>query len=315
MSKFKVVVDCGHSINTPGKRSPAGEREWSFNSTVGESLIKFLKDHDVEVLRTDDPSGKTDVPLITRTNAANRFDADLLVSIHHNASTGSWGDWSGTETYVYTPISANPKSKRLADAVHPRIVKTMGLKDRGIKGADFHMVRETNCPAILLEIGYMDSRIDIVKMRDKALLKKVGVEIGKGILEFLGARSDTHLDTRPASKPVTKKPSKKKPAKKKPVATGTYVVKKDDTLYGISVKHKVSVADLKKWNKISGDMINVGDVLRVAEAVEIAREYVVKKGDTLWDLSVKYKVSVEQLKKWNGLKSDLINPGDVLRVG
>lgn len=309
--KFKVVVDCGHGINTSGKRSPAGEREWSFNSTVGESLIAFLKDSDIDVLRTDDSTGKNDVPLITRTNAANKFGADLLVSIHHNASLGTWGDWTGTETYVYTPISANPKSERLAKLVHPRIVKVMGLKDRGIKGADFHMVRETDMPSILLEIGYMDSRVDIVKMRNKELLRKVGIEIGKGILEYLGASSGTKRDTHDESiksgnkKPVTKKPTVKK---------DTYKVKKGDKLYGIAKKFDISLDQLKLVNDLKSDEINAGDVLCVKRDVPVTRHIKVKKGDTLWDLAVKYDVSVADLKKWNKLKGDLINPGDDLRV-
>src|SRR5690606_17655102 len=97
----KVVIDAGHGINTPGKRSPSDEREWSFNNKVAVAAINRLNQYqNVQILRTDDPTGKTDVPLITRTNKANAWGADLLVSIHHNALAGQWHSGGGVETYV-----------------------------------------------------------------------------------------------------------------------------------------------------------------------------------------------------------------------
>lgn len=195
-----VAIDAGHGINTPGKRTPDGEREWSFNKVVAESIIKELGNYDVKTVRLDDPTGKTDVALSTRTNKANHAKADILVSCHHNANTGTWGSWTGTETYSY-PSSAN--GEKLAQAVHPHIVKAYGLRDRGLKTANFHMLRESNMPAILIEGGFMDSAIDIKKLRDDGVLKKAGKNIAKGIVEYLGLKK---ASSKPA-KPSTSKPS------------------------------------------------------------------------------------------------------------
>ena len=75
----KIVIDAGHGFNTPGKRSPDDEREWSFNNKVALYAIAKLKTYkDVEILRVDDPTGKTDVPLGTRTDLANKWKADVL---------------------------------------------------------------------------------------------------------------------------------------------------------------------------------------------------------------------------------------------
>src|SRR5699024_1736486 len=126
MSKV-VAVDAGHGINTAGKRTPSGEREWSFNNVVVQAIIKELGNYEkVKVIRLDDPTGKTDVALKTRTNKANSANADILVSVHHNANTGRWGNWTGTETYSY-PTSTN--GKKLAETVHPHVVKAYGLRD------------------------------------------------------------------------------------------------------------------------------------------------------------------------------------------
>ncbi|MFD1203612.1 N-acetylmuramoyl-L-alanine amidase [Sporosarcina contaminans] len=183
----KVALDAGHGINTPGKRTPDGEREWSFNSKVIAAAIKYLKDYpNVEVLRLDDPTGKTDVPLATRTNKANKWKADILISMHHNANTGKWGSWTGTETYTYTGSWKN--AERLAAIVQKKMVAVYGLRDRGLKKANFHMTRESAMPAILIEGGYMDSTIDIVKLRDDKILDAAGKAIAESVAEYFGLK-------------------------------------------------------------------------------------------------------------------------------
>ncbi|MFS0562634.1 N-acetylmuramoyl-L-alanine amidase [Terribacillus sp. 179-K 1B1 HS] len=203
---YKVAICAGHGGNgsTPGKRTPAGEYEWNFNNTVVNAAIAKMKDYGITVLRTDDASGKTDVPLKTRTNKANNWGADAYVSVHHNANTGKWGDWTGVETYTYT--GSQPKSEKLANAVHPRIVSAMGLRDRGTKKANLHIVRETKMPAILTEGGYMDSNIDIKKMRDNAVLRKQGEAIADGVAEYFGIKVKASAPTKTATSTTTSKP-------------------------------------------------------------------------------------------------------------
>lgn len=184
---MKVAVDAGHGRYTAGKRSPAGEREWMFNDLVVRALIAELKNYsNVSVLRVDDPTGNTDVPLSTRAARANAFGADVYVSVHHNANTGKWGTWTGSETFVMSGSTQASGSMKLARAVHPQLVRAMGLKDRGIKAANFAVLRETKMPAILTEGGYMDSSIDIVKMRDAGVMQRQGAYIAQGIATYGG---------------------------------------------------------------------------------------------------------------------------------
>lgn len=184
----KLVLDAGHGINTYGKRSPAGEREWSFNNAVLLACAEKLRSYaGVEILRVDDPTGKVDIPLKTRTDRANAWRADAYISIHHNANTAQWGSWGGVETFVYP--SASAKSRALANAVNPRIVKAMGLRDRGVKQSNLHVLRETNMPAILTEGGFMDSTTDIGALRSAAKLKAQGYAIAEGIAEVFGLKA------------------------------------------------------------------------------------------------------------------------------
>lgn len=186
---LKVVIDAGHGRYTPGKRSPAGEREWTFNNIVALACIAELKKYqNVEIMRVDDSSGNTDVSLASRTAKANSWKGSIYVSIHHNANLGRWGTWTGTETFVYSSTVATDGSMKLAKQVHPRIVAAMGLRDRGIKKANFHVLRETRMPAILTEGGYMDSSIDILKMRNKSVMQAQGRAIAQGIVAYGGLK-------------------------------------------------------------------------------------------------------------------------------
>lgn len=79
---------------------------------------------------------------------------------------------------------ANPKSVEIAKVVHPRITKAMGLRDRGIKKMNLHVLRETQMPAILTEGGFMDSTTDIGALRSDAKLKAQGEAIAEGLAVY-----------------------------------------------------------------------------------------------------------------------------------
>lgn len=179
----KIALDAGHGLHTPGKRTPDGEREWSFNNKVLLAAVERLNQYEnVQILRLDDPTGKTDVPLRTRTNKANKWKADVLVSIHHNANTSKWGSWGGVETFTHPQSSK--ASKDIAKIINPMIVKAMGLRDRGVKTSNLHMVRESNMPSILTEGGFMDSLTDIKALRDDSKLKAQGYAIADGLAQY-----------------------------------------------------------------------------------------------------------------------------------
>lgn len=206
MAKVAMCAGHGGSGSTPGKRSPAGEYEWNFNDAVVRAAIAKLKANGVEVLRTDDASGKTDIGLTARTNKANAWGADVYVSCHHNALGTSWLNYEiGIETF--TQNGSHPQAEILARCIHPKYVKAMGLKDRGMKKSNLAITRQTKMPAVLTEGGFMDSRIDIKSMRDNAKLKAQGEAIADGIMEFLNVKNTN-------SAPKVSKPSSGKTGSK-----------------------------------------------------------------------------------------------------
>lgn len=92
-------------------------------------------------------------------------------------------------------------------------------------------------------------------------------------------------------------------------------VQKGDTLWGISQKQGVNLQDLKEWNQLSSDLIIPGQKLNVSEKqTEEKKQYTIKKGDTLWKIAQKFGVSVNDLKNWNNIKSDIIYPNTSITV-
>ena len=202
---IKVAVCAGHGgfkklkvYATPGKRTPDGEPEWEFNNKLVVAFInKLSKYSGVEIRRFDDPTGKTDVPLETRTDKANAWGADYYFSFHHNADNGKWGNHTGVETYVQTGVSG--EALKVAEILHDSLVDAYGLKDRGVKKNNYHITRETKMPAVLFEGGFMDSKIDIKKLRDGNVLKRVGEDVA---LSFAGYKKlKQKAGATPAPKP------------------------------------------------------------------------------------------------------------------
>jgi peptidoglycan DL-endopeptidase LytE len=101
----------------------------------------------------------------------------------------------------------------------------------------------------------------------------------------------------------------------------TYTVQSGDYLSKIGQEFDVYVAELKKWNNLTSDVIYPGQVLNVSGTISTPQPapttgtYTVQSGDTLSHIAVKYDTTVSRIKSWNGLTSDTIYVGQKLKVG
>ena len=160
-----IALDAGHYLGTPGKRclksiDPGETREWVLNSRIAEKVQKILADYQVDILRLDDPTGQTDVTLQERTDKANQAKADLYLSIHANAGING-GSGGGIVLYAYS--YPDEESIRVRDTIYQYTVSTTGLKGNRANPlalANFHVLRESDMPAVLGEFGFMDSTTD-----------------------------------------------------------------------------------------------------------------------------------------------------------
>ena len=166
-------------MGTPGKRcmkslDPNETREWWLNDRIADKVEKLLQGYTGwELIRTDDTTGQKEISLTARTNAANNFKADFYLSIHHNAGVKG-GNGGGIVAYVYS------KTKRQESLAYQKDLYDALIAETGLKGnrtnplakADLHEVRETNMPAVLLELGFMDSATDVPVILSEAYADK-----------------------------------------------------------------------------------------------------------------------------------------------
>ncbi|HJV16542.1 MAG TPA: N-acetylmuramoyl-L-alanine amidase [Bacillales bacterium] len=177
---MKIMLDAGHGYNTTGKRSPDGMREYEFSRKVAAFAKNVLETYE-NVTVYFAHSDTLDVPLTNRTNAANNLKVNAYVSIHANAYGETWNDAGGIETYTYT--SKPKEATELAQKVQSHLITLTSLRNRGIKTANFHVLRETKMTAILVECGFMTNQKEAGLMRTEDFQKKCAEAIVKGIAE------------------------------------------------------------------------------------------------------------------------------------
>lgn len=182
---LKVAIDAGHYLYTSGKRclkslDPNETREWVLNARVADKLRELLKYYDCEILRVDDTTGENYVSLDERTKASNKWNADVYLSIHHNAGAGGTTA-GGTVVYWY---SSNEKREGQAEALYKCVVNETKLKGNRadpVQYKGYDVLRNTNAPAFLLENGFMDSKSDTPII----LTEEHANKTAKGIVNFL----------------------------------------------------------------------------------------------------------------------------------
>jgi N-acetylmuramoyl-L-alanine amidase len=189
MSRYLVALDDGHGMKTAGKRTPAIPEmdnrvihENEFNRAVINYLDAELKRCGINTLQVAPTDA--DTSLSARVKVANSANADLYIAIHYNALDGTFEgkDPSGLSVHIYP---GSVRGRKLAECVHKYLVQGTEQIDRGIVESNYHVIRETNMPAILSENGFMDNKREALLMIDKNFQKEVAAEHAKGICDYL----------------------------------------------------------------------------------------------------------------------------------
>ena len=194
--KNVVFLDPGHGGRDPGAVYN-GLREKDLNMSIYRKLRSELEKLGYTVLTSRDSDVYVDY-VTERSEMVNKTDADVFISIHFNATGVPGANRSGVETYIYEPDpDITPRinkvahddptrlseSKRLADNIHNSVVSIAGANDRGVRGSNYAVLRETVKPAVLLELGYIDSP-EYKKISDDKYQNKLVEGIVTGLRNF-----------------------------------------------------------------------------------------------------------------------------------
>lgn len=177
--KLKIFLDPGHGGHDPGAIG-ANSKEAENVLKVALVLEKKLKaqGHEVKLSRRTD----TYLTLTQRANLANACGADVFISLHDNSAVSKTA--TGFETFIFNGnVSAN--SIKLQQHVHNTIAKGIGLRDRGLKRANFAVLRLTSMPAVLIEYGFIsnveDEKIIAFEIEKQAQLTFEGINSYLGV--------------------------------------------------------------------------------------------------------------------------------------
>jgi N-acetylmuramoyl-L-alanine amidase len=182
---IKIFIDPGHGGPDPGAQGNNVSEE-VVNLNVSLELARLLRNSgfDVRVYRTtqdENVLSNKNADLRNRANTANTWGADYFISIHTNSSENELAQ--GVEAYVYRLGTA---SERLAQSILNSISDNLGSVNRGVMQANFAVLRRTNMPALLLELGYLTNSTEALNLNSPAWQKAVAAAIYEGIVNYTG---------------------------------------------------------------------------------------------------------------------------------
>ena len=156
----------------------------------------------------------------------------------------------------------------------------------------YYIMRDTpNNETVIVEYGFADSDDDDVSQL-KNNWENLAEAVTKAIVEYAGGKYVAPLDS------------------------NYYTVKSGDSLWSISKKFGVTVAELKEANNLSSNLLSIGQNLIIPGKVseKESDEYSVQKGDTLYSIARKFNTTVDNLKSLNNITTDSLAIGQILKI-
>ena len=198
---YTVFLDPGHGGKDPGAVY-YNTNEKDLTMQVYQKLRKELQGLGYTVLSSRDSDVYVDF-VTERSKIANNTNSDIFISIHFNASGSPASNRSGIQTYSYEEAAGYPsrinsywhnhpdrisESNRLAADIHSSLLAETGAKDAGLLQSSFAVLRETDKPAVLLELGYIDNFNENQQIRSDAYQNRLVAGIVKGIQKYYAGK-------------------------------------------------------------------------------------------------------------------------------
>jgi len=175
-----VVLDPGHGGTDTGAIGLNYLLEKNVNLAIALEAARILKEFQFRVLltRNDDRA----LSLADRVAIAEQAQADLFISIHANSAGSDRPTVNGAETYHYPGSVAGAE---LAQAIQTSIVRATEVNDRGVKSANFFVLRQTTMPAVLVETGFVTGSQDAPRLANPTFQTAVARAIAVGVFQHL----------------------------------------------------------------------------------------------------------------------------------
>lgn len=194
----RIAIDPGHGGKDPGKINKRGMQEKNYALDIALRTARLLKARGYTVMLTRERD--LALELSERPARANKWKADLFISIHLNSAASASA--RGVETFALTPVgetstadagSGKPKSQAddgnardplntlFAFKVHSSLVAKTDAEDRGVKYANFAVLRTLKCPGALVECGFLTNASDTALIATKNGRERIATGIADGV--------------------------------------------------------------------------------------------------------------------------------------
>ena len=300
MNNLKVVIDAGHGGDDSGAVSSNGVREKDLTLQIARYMYDEFrkKGVDATLIRSTDetisPSER-----VRRILAAYGDNPNVIVISNHINAAGS--DIQGAEgaEVIYALRNNDKLASNILQALGNAGQKMRKFYQRRLPSnpsRDYYFIhRETgnNTQPVIVEYGFIDNPTDLVKIQNN-------------YKEYVDAVVDAVITTANGG---TVSPL--------PLGDNYYVVKSGDSLWSISNRYGVSVNDIKSLNNLTSNNLSIGQVLEIPSSnqnVDNGSSYIVKSGDSLWNIANRLGTTVNELKTLNNLTSNNLSIGQVLRI-
>ncbi len=298
MNNLQVVVDAGHGGTDPGAVSSSGVQEKDLTLMIARYMYEEFQKKGIPVtlVRSVDET-------VSPTERVNRIlDAYgdnpnvVIISNHINAAGSGIQGAEGAEV-IYALRDNSNLASNILTALGNAGQKMRKFYQRRLPSdtsKDYYFMHRntgSNTHPVIVEYGFIDNPEDLSKIQNN-YKEYVDAVVDAVIATYEG-------ETIPSL----------------PESGNYYVVQNGDSLWKIANKYGITVNELKSLNGLTSNNLTVGQILEVPGSSSSASgTYTVKSGDSLWKIANQYGLTVAELKSLNGLTSDNLSVGQVLKV-
>jgi N-acetylmuramoyl-L-alanine amidase len=179
LKQINVVIDAGHGGSDLGATSSSSTEKQIVEQITNK--IKFLnKNENISVHLTR--IGDEFLSLNDRSAIINKIKPDLVLSLHVNKNSNIAK--SGMEFYIANESITNEKSNKIANELRNKFIQNNNLKASEIKNAPFFILKKSEVPAVLVELGYMSNLADRAYLTNDMEQNKIAATIIEFISEL-----------------------------------------------------------------------------------------------------------------------------------
>ena len=303
MNDLKVVIDAGHGGTDSGAVSSNGVREKDLTLDIARYMYDEFRNRGVDatLIRSTDET-ITPTERVRRILAAYGDNPNVIVISNHINAAGSGIQGAEGAEVIYALRNDDRLARNILQALGNAGQKMRKFYQRRLPSdtsKDYYFIHRntgSKTQPVIVEYGFIDNPTDLAKLQNN--YKK-----------YVDAVVDAVITT--ANGGIVSA---------SPLGDNYYVVKSGDSLWNIANRYGTTVNELKALNNLTSNNLSIGQVLKIPVSstdtgtILTGNTYVVKSGDSLWNIANRYGTTVNELKALNNLTSNNLSIGQVLKI-